>query len=279
MIMYRTMEPNDIPSGLALCRAAGWNQVARDWQIFLHASSFGCRVAASEGKVVGTVATIRYQDYFSWIGMVLVDPNWHRQGIGMQLLIEALQILHRQETIKLDATPAGREVYLKLNFVDEYRLTRMSSTPLKKLEASCARPMHKNDLVALMELDHEVFGADRQLLLQWILEGAQQHAFVVEEENQIQGYCLGRQGYNFTQIGPVIAKNAAVARDLVSAALNNCIGTNVITDILHFDPEWMQWLMSIGFTEQRPLVRMYRGSNRFTGVPEKQFAILGPEFG
>jgi hypothetical protein len=24
---------------------------------------------------------------------------------------------------------------------------------------------------------------------------------------------------------------------------------------------------------------MYRGNNRFPGVPEKQFAIMGPEFG
>jgi hypothetical protein len=43
--------------------------------------------------------------------------------------------------------------------------------------------------------------------------------------------------------------------------------------------EWLQWLAAIGFIEQRPFTRMYRGVNRFPGVPEKQFAILGPEFG
>jgi hypothetical protein len=40
-----------------------------------------------------------------------------------------------------------------------------------------------------------------------------------------------------------------------------------------------QWLISIGFTEQRELIRMYRGKNAYPGTPEKQFAILGPEFG
>ena len=274
------MKPYDIPAALALCRAAGWNQLARDWKIFLHLSPNDCRVATREDKVVGTVTTIRYQNFFSWIGMVLVDPHYHRQGIGMQLLKEALQILQNEETIKLDATPDGREVYLKLNFVDEYRLSRMSTTAAaQKLKVSDARALHKNDLVALMEFDLEIFGADRQPLLLWMLEGAPQFAFLVEEKKEILGYCLGRHGYNFTHIGPVIAKNNGIAKDLVSAAMNNCIGSPVILDALHFDQEWIEWLTSAGFTEQRPLIRMYRGSNRFQGVPEKQFAILGPEFG
>jgi len=279
MIIYRTMKPYDSAAGLSLCRVAGWNQLARDWEIFLILSPNDCRVATINDKVVGTVATIRYQNFFSWIGMVLVDPACRKQGIGTQLLKEALQTLHNQETIKLDATPAGREVYLKLNFVDEYRLSRMSTISAAGRLKSTARSLRKNDLPAVVKFDREIFGADRQPLLEWILEGAPQFAFLVEEKNEIQGYCLGRYGYNFTQIGPVIARNSGIAINLVSAALKNCIGCPVILDVLHFEPEWIEWLTSIGFAEQRPLLRMYRGSNKFPGLPEKQFSILGPEFG
>jgi ribosomal protein S18 acetylase RimI-like enzyme len=280
MIIYRTMKPPDIATGLSLCRTAGWNQLARDWKIFLDLSPNECRVAAQDNKVVGTVTTISYQKYFSWIGMVLVDPECQRQGIGMQLLNEAVQILQYEETIKLDATPAGREVYLKLNFVDEYHLVRMSTiVTAEKLKASLVRALNKNDLFAIKDFDRKIFGADRQPLLKWMMEGAPQLAFVVEEKKEILGYCMGRYGYNFTHIGPVVAKESTVAKDLLSAALNNCIGSPVILDALYFEPEWIEWLSSIGFTEQRPLIRMYRGSNRFRGVPEKQFAILGPEFG
>ena len=35
MIAYREMTPDDIPAGLNLCRLAGWNQLARDWELFL----------------------------------------------------------------------------------------------------------------------------------------------------------------------------------------------------------------------------------------------------
>jgi GNAT superfamily N-acetyltransferase len=280
MIMYRTMKPEDIGAGLSLCRAAQWNQLARDWEIFLHLSPNECRVAATPEKVIGTVTTVRYQHFFSWIGMVLVDPAYRGQGIGMKLLQEVLQILRHEKTLKLDATPAGREVYLKLGFVDEYHLSRMGTTPVEdKLKVSPARIVRKNDLSALIAFDCEIFGANRQPLLEWMWEGAPQYAFLIEEQNEIQGYCLGRHGYNYTHIGPVIAKNSGIVKKLVSAGLHNCIGHPVIMDVLHYEPEWVQWLASIGFAEQRSFIRMYRGSNSFPGVPEKQFAILGPEFG
>ena len=93
------------------------------------------------GNVMGTVTTIPYENHFAWIGMVLVDPSKRRQGIGTQLLREALQLTADQETIKLDATPAGREVYLKLGFVDEYKIIRMSWSSDHKCNAKPgARP-------------------------------------------------------------------------------------------------------------------------------------------
>ena len=280
MIVYRAMQPKDICVGLSLCRAAGWNQLARDWEIFLHLSPNHCLVATKEEKVVGTVTTIRYQNFFSWIGMVLVDPLYQGQGIGTELLKKALQILQNEETIKLDATPAGREVYLKLNFVDEYGLSRMAMKSSKeKIDIQTAQPLQINDFNELAEFDHTIFGADRRPLLKWMFDGAPQYAFIAKVKNEILGYCLGRQGHNATHIGPVIAKDFSTAKDLVAAALNNNLHESIILDVLRFDQEWIKWLISLGFTEQRSLIRMYRGSNLFSGIPEKQFAILGPEFG
>jgi len=281
MIAYRSMTPGDIHTGLSLCRAYGWNQLARDWELFLQLSPAGCCVGVDEeGEVVGTVTTLRYEDHFSWIGMVLVDPAKQRQGIGGQLLQEALHILGNEKIVKLDATPEGRVVYLKLNFVDEYRLSRMhcSAVLSTSLPASPARLMYHTDLPRLIDLDSEVFGANRTEVLEWMWKGAPQHALLIEESNEIRGYCFGRPGHRFTHIGPVIAPDHDCAVHLVSAALRNCTGP-VILDVLQDKNQWARWLSSIGFAEQRNLIRMYRGSDPGPGVPEKQFAILGPEFG
>jgi ribosomal protein S18 acetylase RimI-like enzyme len=280
MTAYRPMTQRDIAAGLALCRSAKWNQLKRDWQFFLDQSPSGCLVAEEENKVVGTVTTISYQDNFSWIGMVLVDPVNQRQGIGIRLLKEALNILQDQETIKLDATPAGREVYLKLGFSDEYRLGRMySSRVTGPAGATTANAVQKTDLPELVKFDRKIFGADRGILLEWMLDGAPEFAFLVKEYNAVVGYCLGRHGFNFNHIGPVVAMRPDIARNLITAALQNSVGQAVILDVLQHNRDFVHWLESIGFTEQRNFIRMFRGSNRCAGTPKKQFAILGPEFG
>lgn len=280
MIEYRVMKQEDVEAGLSLCRMIGWNQLAKDWELFLSVSPGDCRVAVKDNKVVGTVTTIKYQEAFCWIGMVLVNPECQKQGIGKQLLKEALAILQNEETIKLDATPAGREVYLKLDFVDEYRISRMKTIAAADgLVEGIAVAVDEKHLNEIAEFDKAVFGADRRFLLEWMWKGAPQYAFVIKDKEEIQGYCMGRTGFNFTDIGPIVAKDIKIAKRLASSALKNCIGKPVVIDGLKLHIEWIDWLHSIGFTEQRELIRMYKGKNNFPGIPGNQFSILGPEFG
>src|SRR5688572_20198533 len=114
-VCFRVMNPADIAAGLALSRAARWNQTEREWELFLRLNPKGCRVAVIDERVVGTVATARYEDRFAWIGMVLVDPAERGQGIGGRLMAEALYVLKDMPSIRLDATPAGHAVYQKLD--------------------------------------------------------------------------------------------------------------------------------------------------------------------
>jgi GNAT superfamily N-acetyltransferase len=280
MIHYRTMQHAEISVGLQFCRAAGWNQLARDWELFLHLNPQSCCAAFEDDELIGTVATVSYEARFSWIGMMLVAPAMRRQGIGTQLMRAALDILHAEETVKLDATPVGREVYLKLGFVDEYSLQRMTTVVTGEgLMESSARLMTAEDLPKLHAMDVAVFGANRQRLLEWIHADTPAYAWVVDGANGIRGYCLGRHGERFEHLGPVIADDLATAQQLVSACLRNHVGQPFSLDAALHNAEWLHWLAAIGFTAQRPFVRMYRGANRFPGLPPNQFAILGPEFG
>ncbi|HXK61608.1 MAG TPA: GNAT family N-acetyltransferase [Acidobacteriota bacterium] len=280
-INYRSMTFSDIDGGLRLTRAAHWNQLRRDWEMFLGQSPDGCRVAVRNGIVIGTSATIRYQDCFSWIGMVLVDPEERGRGVGTELMRQALQVLADQRCVRLDATPAGEPLYRKLGFEEECRLSRMQaviSGPVPEGRTT-VRPVEENDFQSIALFDRKTFGADRCFLLRWMWAGAPEYAWIAADASGIQGYIFGRHGYNFEHLGPIAASSVEVARDLVSACLPRLVGKPVIVDATGYVPDWREWLSSVGFQEQRPFIRMYRGEEPLIAEASRQFAVLGPEFG
>jgi len=275
------MRTEDIPGGLRLCRASGWNQVAHDWELFLASSPDGCRVAIDDSdNVIGSVATIRYGDAFAWIGMVLVDPLWRGAGIGTGLLKASLEILH-DVPARLDATPAGRPVYAHSGFIEEYGLQRMHCpAPLEKAAVPFfgAEPMSEADLREVSREDRRAFGADRKALLHAFRRNAPEYAWVIREGGGIDGYVFGRRGYAFEHIGPLVARDDAAAGTLVAACLSARPDRPFIIDVPLREP-WVAWLSANHFSVQRPFIRMARGERRFREGFDDIFAIAGPEFG
>ncbi|MDH4247658.1 MAG: GNAT family N-acetyltransferase [Deltaproteobacteria bacterium] len=278
----RRMLPADVPDGLRFCRAAQWNQTAPDWALYLRQNPAGCSVIVQNGQVLGTVVTVDYQGHSGWIGMVLVDPAFRRFGLGTRLLQLAMDHLKDCETLKLDATPAGREVYLPLGFVDEYTLMRMEGVahggPYPQADRG-VQPLAEAQWAQVRTLDHEAFGADRSAVLKAYWETYPAYARVCLDQGRVAGYCLGRKGFSFDQIGPVVAREAAIAEALVTDILRANPGRRFITDALLHSSPWVGWLKKAGFQDQRPFTRMYKGPNRHPGIPALQYAILAPEVG
>ena len=283
MIFTREMTRADIPSGMLLCRHAGWNQVSRDWDIFIQRNPHGCRAAIDEGikMIIGTFATLIYQDRFAWVGMVLVHPLFRGQGIGTQLFTDALSLIADSITVKLDATPAGREVYRKFNFIEEYEMVRMHRPPgaIEVPPTTSVRPMLQEDFADVLKLDYVVFGADRNFILERNFREGPEYACVIERGGQITGYCMGRPGHHSDQLGPIVAQHVDDAVHLLSFMLPKVGRKSLIVDALQHTPEWNSRLSALVFVESRSLIRMFRGLNSYPGIPENQFCILGPEFG
>lgn len=282
-ISFRLMTEADIEAGLRLCRASGWNQLEADWRCFLEHSPQGCRAAVCDSRVVGTVATLDYDRKFGWISMLLVDPEFRGTGIGTRLLEEACGILSDVETVRLDATPAGKLVYDKAGFRDEYRLVRMkAATPVVEpaIEGlTQVRAIEASDWARLLAWDRLVFGADREIILRRLFRGAPEYALLAESDGGIRGFLLGRHGFIAEHLGPLVALDEPAARALVSAGIGRSGGRLLMIDAPRHTAEWNRWLESRGFREERPFIRMFRGANSSPGVPGNVFAIAGPELG
>lgn len=280
-ITLRSMLPQDFDSAMRLKASAGWNQTRADWENFLSFRPEGCFVAVRLGKVIGTVTTINYQNRFSWIGMVLVSPEEQRQGIGTKLMQQAMESLEACETIKLDATPAGKKVYNLLGFKDEYRLERMicnNPGPLKASQNEKIHSVSESVLQQIIEFDAPAFGADRREVLRRWFRSAPQFAFVLYESGKIAGYCLGRVGVNYDQIGPLVCQTAEQAQQLLNMAVKNSVRPLVI-DTGKTSPDWLEALKVMGFKRQRHFIRMFNGPNQYPGKIAWQWAISGPELG
>lgn len=280
-VQFREMRPGDIPAGLRLCRASRWNQVGRDWEQFLLLEPHGAVVAAREERIVGTVATLRYGARFGWVAMVLVDPAERGRGLGTGLLHRGLSLLTGVGAARLDATPAGEGLYAKLGFIEEQRLTRLQrpAAPLASDHSDRGvRPLSGEDWPAVLTMDERVFGADRSRMLRWLHEGAREYALVAGQ-SALEGFVLGRHGYHYEHIGPVVAADAQVACRLVGTCMAHHPERSFILDAPDTHAVWRAWLKEAGFVAQRPFIRMYRGPHVTLGCMAETFASIGPEFG
>ena len=278
----RPLTTDQLDGALALSTLMGWNQRLEDWRRLIELAPSGSFVARDHDRVVGTAIGIDYV-HCGWIAMMLVAPEYRGRGLGRRLLEAAMAGLPPELPIRLDATPLGRPLYERHDFVLETPLTRHvrpAAAPAPATVADVVR-LQPVDLDEVKRIDRAIFGGVRSRLLERIHSAGPEYAWRAGGA-PIQ-YCLGRTGRLFNQIGPIAATTAQTAIALVEAALPNARGHAVVVDAYDEHEEFTAWLSASGFEAQRPLYRMRRGGSvaatRGVRAPLTEFAILGPEFG
>ncbi len=269
----------------ALVREAGWNQLAADWHAFL---DFGTVYAVRNGagRVVATAATLPYGGRFAWISMVLVNGPYRRRGIATRLLRRCIDDITAAGLVPaLDATPAGRAVYLGLGFKDsftfarlQWRAHRRSAVAPAASGGAAVRPISDADWNALGAYDAAAFGADRSRLLARMRGRLPAAELIAERDGRIAGFLLGRDGNTAAQLGPLIAEDDASACALLARALGSLDGP-IYIDLADQKASVAAWLASCGFTVQRPFTRMFLGRSERFDDAARSFAVVGPEFG
>lgn len=246
--MVLTLSETDLPDLLRLSEAAGWNQTEEDWKRLLELEPEGCFGMAAGGHIVASATVVTYGSELAWIGMVLTLPEYRGRGLATRLMQQCLDYCNRRgvATVRLDATDQGRPVYAKFGFVDDYEVERWSGV----LPAGEARPAAFD-----FGLDRLAFGADRRRLLE--RTGS------------------ARPGRLASYIGPVTARTAAEAREIV---LHCGLSGPCFWDVPAANPPALELAESLGFEPVRRLMRMRRGP-AVAERPEFVFALAGFEYG
>lgn len=277
------MELGDIESAMKLSNAEGWNQTEKDWKLFVENPDNVCMAAEYDNKIIGTTTAINYSNQIAWIGMVLVDKEYRGQGVSKLLLADIFKKLEFCKSIKLDATPAGQQVYKKFDFKDEYHIARMTNLSMKNLpfddDNDISEPIQLKHIHEIIALDEIVFGANRTQLIKSLVREYPGKAWLLKRNNRITGFTLGRDGNKYHHIGPVVASETIDAKILIATALKNLFNQSIAVDVLCDKEDLLTWLNSIGFIKQRHFIRMYRKENTVAGKTGEQYLICGPEFG
>jgi GNAT superfamily N-acetyltransferase len=261
------LRADDLQQALALSAEAGWNQDAADWALMLRLGH-GFAIRDSDA-VVATAIALPYPPVFGWISMVLVHGPYRRRGLATRLVERATAALAAAGLVPvLDATPAGAEVYRGMGFRPVGNLMRWRGAG-----GGSALGGESRLAAGARELDCQAFGADRGAVLDDLADRPAPVSASMDD-----GYLLSRAGRTATQLGPLVARDAATAVALLGAGLDAVAGT-VVVDVPEPAIAAAQHLSERGFAHERPFVRMAFDCDAIGGEPALVHAIAGPELG
>jgi predicted N-acetyltransferase YhbS len=263
-----------------LSAEAGWNQTSDDWRLMLEIGE-GWGLWNDSGRMVASGMIIPYAPRFAYISMILVTADYRRRGIASDMMRWCMEAVEaRNMYAVLDATPAGRTVYQPLGFADIFGLHRLAAEAPRPapVAGAAVRPMTLADLAAVEAYDAPVFGSDRAPVLRHLRERQPGRAFIAERDGRVSGFVLARDGRSAHHVGPLVAEDGATAIALAARALEGIDGL-VYMDAADHQEEFGAWLEDLGFTRQRPFIRMILGRDQPLDDPPRIFAAAGPEMG
>ncbi len=273
----------DLPFGMRLKAANGWNQTEADWRRYLDLQPDGCFVAMLDREPVGTLTSCVFGPV-AWIAMVLVDSEHRGRGVGTALMRQALEFLEQQgvSSARLDATPLGQPLYEKLGFVAEYTLHRYEgilppAEPKQGTVSLSVEPLASAYVPEMLRIDRAVTHTDRRKLVLRLASEFPETMRILRGANATLGFCGARPGARALQIGPCLATGAA-GRPLLEDVRQHYGCKQVFIDIPDDNEPAVRWALETGLIEQRPLLRMCRGRALDECVAEL-WASSGPEMG
>ena len=276
--MIRKAGVDDVRFCHELTAIEDWNYTAEEIRAMVTNEDTDFYIAEKKGEKRGMAAAFRYGDS-AWIGLVIVSREYRGQGVGTALVEEVLKKVKSQgvTTVRLESVPEAVSLYERLGFTPEFESLRLRGTCRGKNKKSS--PLSKDMLKDICEFDQKYFGVRRDKFLEKFF--ALSPIRLVDADTRVKGYLLVRSGFGFKapcKIGPCVCEDVTSCELLLKKALSQLKGP-VSLGIPAPNTEGVDLLERYGFTITGASLRMVWGKKEYCGVPEKIFAIGGPEKG
>ncbi|WP_194892072.1 GNAT family N-acetyltransferase [Catenulispora pinisilvae] len=243
--------------------AEGWNLGQSDAALFRSIDPTGHFAGFLGQRHVSSVSVVNYADDFAFCGMLLVDPEMRRRGIGA--VTWAAAIGHAGErTIAADVPPHLTEHATRLGFTDGFRIIRFAG------QLPAARPVDphvgvfkaKEHARQITAIDAACFPARRPQFAAAFATAAGHHSLVYADANgNVRGYGVLRMARSIAGIGPLYAERsyqAATIFDSLCALAGRDGAAAVSIDVPAHSKAGVAVAESRGLSPVGDAYRMYR---------------------
>lgn len=202
----------DMPFFLDLAAKEGWNPGLSDISPLYSIDPEGFFIGEIDGKKIGCVSAVAYNDHYGFMGLYIVIPEYRHQGFGIQLWNHALAHL-RNRTIGLDGVVEQQENYKKSGFELYYKMIRFEGLGGGSLPSDL-KELKEIPFEKILEYDTSIYGIFRKRFLEKWLSMPNVKSFGVMEKNKLIGYGVMRPCIQGFMIGPLFADNSEVAHSI-----------------------------------------------------------------
>jgi GNAT superfamily N-acetyltransferase len=257
-ITIRTMSPSDLETALDWAAGEGWNPGLHDADCFQAADPAGFLMLCEDGEPVGSISVVRYAEAFGFLGLYIVRPDWRGRGFGRRLWAAGLERLAGCR-VGLDGVVERQADYARAGFVTAYRNIRFTGPP-RPPEPPDPRIVPVDDVLlpAVLAFDRRFFPAPRDAFLRCWLRGEGRRARAYLADGRVVGYGVRRACRLGHKVGPLFARDAAVAEALLTDLIQGVAGP-VAIDVSEPNRTAVQLAESLAFAPSFETARMYRG--------------------
>jgi hypothetical protein len=209
--------------------AEGWNPGLHDAEPFYATDPEGFFLGELDGKPVGCLSAVAYDEHFGFIGLNIVRPEF--RGCGYSVDLWDTGMLHLgSRNVGLACAVAQQDYYEESGFHRAFQSTQMETIGGGATPAGLT-PLGQVPLKKLVEYDAKHFAVPRPRFLEaWIRQpGAT--ALGLLRRGRMAGYGVLRQCHAGYKIGPLMASDPAAAETVLQGLLAAAPSASVFLDI------------------------------------------------
>ena len=271
----RLISNNEIEKVTDWAKLEGFAPGFNDISIYKNTDKQGIWVGCLNNEPIGSIACVKYNSSYGFIGLFIVKKQFRNHGYGIKLWKHALNYLRDIDCIGLEAAPERLNDYQKWGFekssiTNRWKLYGFSNLPKKNFYKDI---YHNFKVVPGSEITSEaVLNYDSQrepsprphFLTDWLKNSFGTVSALIDDNGMCHGFgrirpCILKNNEKGWRIGPLLADTPPLAEILIRELVKG-LESEILLDCPGLNPYANYLLSNLGFEEISKTYRMYKGA-------------------